>query len=362
MTPKELGEHIDTRAVRRVIHSLHSVLLMVVLSAMISSMFISSSIAAPIGSRTLSIASSAPSATTNHSFSLNLNSATSVASAVFEYCQESPVFADPCTAPTGLNLGSAGIASQTGETGFSIHPSSTANMIVLTRGSSIVVPGESTYNFSAIINPSQANTTSYVRVGTYLSNDGSGSRTDEGGLAFSITNPLNIRADIPPYLTLCTGINVEMDCSDASGSSIDFGDLTPSSTASATSQFAVASNDDTGYNTYILGTTMTSGVNEIPAISSQSVSTQGSGQFGINLVSNSDPSIGNGPEGPGTGIANPSYDDSDLFKFSNGDTIASSILPTDFNRFTLTYIVNVANNQPAGIYDTLMTVLAVANF
>ena len=41
-------------------------------------------------------------------------------------------------------------------------------MIVLTRGSSIVVPGESTYNFSAIINPSQANT-SYVRVGTYLS-------------------------------------------------------------------------------------------------------------------------------------------------------------------------------------------------
>jgi len=226
----------------------------------------------------------------------------------------------------------------------------------------VAIPGVSTYVFSNVTNPSQSNSSAFVRVATYASNNGSGTRIDEGGLAFAITNPLNITADIPPYLTLCTGITVSVDCSAADGSSINFGELSENSTAAATSQFAIASNDDTGYNAYILGSTLTSGIHEIPQNNSQSASNRGSGQFGLNLVANSSPTVGGGSDGSGTGIVNTSYDDSDLFKFSSGDLVASSAQSTEFNRFTLSYVVNVSADQPPGLYRATMTILGVADF
>lgn len=362
MTPKELGEHIDTGFARRIIHSLHIALMLIVLSAMISTILISSAFATPIDSRSLNMSSSTASALTSHSFYLTLNSAVLVGSISIEYCQESPLFGTSCTAPTGLNLGSVVISSQSGETGFSIHGSSSSSKIILSRTPSIVVPGASIYNFSNVVNPSLGNTSAFVRVATYASNDATGLRIDEGGLAFAITNPLNISADIAPFLILCTGVTVSIDCSSSDGTTINLGALSPASTKAATSQFAIASNDDTGYNAYILGSTMTSGINEIPRSNSQSASDPGSGQFGLNLVSNSSPSVGSTPSGAGSGQVASSYDDSNLFKFTSGDLIARSTESTNFNRFTLSYIVNIPRNQSPGLYSTTMTVLGVADF
>lgn len=362
MTPKELGEHINTTIVRRFVHCLHALFILTVLASMLSSAFISSALAVPIGERSLTISTPAAGAVSTHTFSLTLNSAVFIGSLSMEYCQESPIFDDVCTSPMGLSLSGTAISAQTGETGFSIHPTSSVNKIILTRAASIVVPGVSTYVLSGIINPSQSNTSTFVRVATHASSDATGSRIDEGGLAFSTSNPLNVQAAIPPALTLCAGLTVAVDCSVATGPAINFGDLTSATTGKASSQFAIASNDDTGYNAYIMGATMTSGVNQIPPVTTQSVSSVGSGQFGINLVANTNPAIGDSQSGPGTGVVSSNYDDSNLFKFTSGDVVASSSISTDFNRFTLTYIVNVANNQPEGIYTTTMTVLGVANF
>lgn len=362
MTPKELGEYKTTRAARRLIRSLRAVLIFTVAGSMIISAFISSALAIPIGARSLSISTPAASAVSMHTFSLTLNSAVSVGSFSMEYCQESPIFDDACTSPAGLSLSSVTLSAQSGETGFSIHPASTVNKIILSRVASLVTLGVSTYSFSGVINPSQANKSTFVRVANYASSDATGARIDEGGLAFSTSNPLNVEAAIPPALTLCTGITVAVDCSSSSGTAIDFGDLSSSTTGRASSQFAISSNDDSGYNAYIMGSTMTSGVNQIPPVTTQTVSTTGSGQFGINLVANTNPAIGEPLTGPGTGMVNTNYDDANLFKFTSGDVVASSIFSTDFNRFTLTYIANVANSQPEGIYTTTMTILAVANF
>lgn len=362
MTPKEIAEHRIIRAARRLIPSLYAILIFTTVGSLISSAFISKASAIPIGARSLIISTPAAGAVSTHTFSLTLNSALSVGSFSMEYCQESPIFDDTCSSPAGLDLSSVTLSAQSGETGFSIHPASTVNEIILTRTASLVTPDVSTYSFSGVINPSQANRSSFVRVANYASSNATGERIDEGGLAFSTSNPLDVQAAIPPALTLCTGITVAVDCSSSSGAAIDFGDLSSSITGKASSQFAISSNDDSGYNAYIIGTTMTSGVNQITPVTTQSVSTAGSGQFGINLVANTNPAIGESQTGPGTGMVNSNYDDTNLFKFTSGDVVASSIFSTDFNRFTLTYIVNVANNQPEGIYTTTMTILAVANF
>lgn len=362
MTPKELGEHIDITAARKLVHGFHIFLILVVLAAIFSSAFTPSVFAVPIGSRSLSISTPSAGAVSSHVFSLTLNSATAVGSESFEYCQESPIFGDTCTSPLGLSLSSVALSAQTGETGYSVHPSSTVNKIILTRAPSVVVPGVSTYTLSGVINPSQANTSAFVRVATYASNNATGNTIDEGGLAFSITNPLNVQASIQSTLTLCTGITVEVDCTSTLGTSIDFGELSTNSTRSVTSQFSIASQDGTGYNAYVLGGTMTSGINQIPAINTQSVSTKGYGQFGLNLVENTNPAIGKEKFGPGFGEVSPSYDDTDLFKFTSGDVVASSNVPTGFNRYTLAYIVNVAASQAEGVYSTTITILGVANY
>jgi hypothetical protein len=335
---------------------------LVFVTVMLFSVFVSNANAISIGSRYLLLSTSVAGANANHNFGLMLISAVPTGSISFEYCQESPLFDVACTAPVGINLSGVVLSAQTGEVGFSVHPSSTSSKIILTRAVSIVTPGPSTYTFSGVTNPSQSNTSSYVRVATYVSTDASGSRIDEGGLAFSITNPLNIQADIPPSLTLCTGIVVAVDCTSSSGLSIDFGDFSSGSTKTATSQFAIASNDDTGYKAYILGTSLTSGVNVIAPSTVQSVSTLGVSQFGINLAENTSPPAGSLPIGSGSGVVDTNYDDSNLFKYSDGDLIASSPVSTTFNRFTISYIVNISSNQTPGIYSTNLTVLGVANF
>ncbi len=362
MIPKELGEHIDTKVVRRLVHGLHAALLLAVLSAAAAAITETNAFAVPIGSRTLSLSSAVAGAVANHDFSLTLNSAVLIGSFSFEYCQESPLFDASCSPPVGLDLSTATLGAQSGETGFSVHPSTTSSKIILSRASSIAAPGVSTYDLNGVINPSQSNSSAFVRIATYASNDASGPRIDEGGLAFAITNSLNIAADIPPYLILCTGLIVSVNCSSSDGNSINLGELSSLVTAAATSQFAIATNDEAGYNAFIIGSTMTSGIHEISPNSSPTTSNPGSGQFGFNLVANSNPVVGDARAGGGSGVINNSYDDTDLFKFSSGDLIASSSVSTDFNRFTLAYVVNVTPNQSPGLYSTTLTVLGVANF
>lgn len=339
------------------------ILLMVLLSGIGLELAFSMDVSATsIASRSLSISSAKPSDNVLHSYSLTLVTSSAVGSISFEYCQESPLFDVSCSSPVGLDLAGAVLSAQTGETGFSIHSSSTSNKIILTRIASIVVPGISTYSFDNITNPSQSNTSHYVRLATYASNDASGSRIDEGGLAFSTANSINVQADIAPYLTLCSGTSVAVDCSFSSGSSIDFGDFSTTATKTAVSQFAVACNDNDGYSISIEGDTLSSGVNIIPTRINQSASTIGSGQFGINLTDNTVPPIGASVVGSGDGIVASDYDDSNLYKYEDGDIIASSPVSTTFNRFTISYVVNISNTQPSGVYETSMTLLAVASF
>jgi hypothetical protein len=302
-------------------------------------------------------------ATASHNFQFTYPSTSVVGSVVLLYCDGGALQAMPCNAPAGLDATGAALTSQTGNTGFSIDgANSTANKIVLTRVPLAGTTVLSTYGLNNIINPSTANATTYIRISTYPTTDGTGPYNDDGAVAYSTVNPFEVGAFVPPFIKLCVGITVAVDCSSMSGNSINLGVLSANATRFAKSEFSAGTNSFTGYNIFALGTTMTSGNNVIPALNPAGTSKVGVSQFGLNLRANSSPAIGAEPQGSGTGVPLAGYNTPNLFKFANGDNIASSSLTTEFNKMTASYIVNINSSQPPGIYATTITYLAVGSF
>jgi hypothetical protein len=302
-------------------------------------------------------------ATASHDFQFTYPSTSNVGSIIFWYCDGGALLPMACNAPTGLNLSGASLASQTGNTGFSIDAvHSTANKIVLTRAASAGTTVASTYNFNNIVNPTTANATTYVRIATYPTTDATGPDNDDGAVAFATISPFQIGAFVPPFIKLCVGITVAQDCSTASGNSIDLGILATNVTKAATSEFAAGTNSISGYNIFTLGNTMTSGNNTIPAMNLATTSKTGASQFGLNLRANTNPAVGADIQGPGTATVQAGYNSSNTFKFQNGDVIAQTIKPSDFNKMTASYIVNISPVQASGVYATTITYLAVGEF
>lgn len=318
--------------------------------------------AAPLTQKAVSIGDSTAAAVTNHRFNFVIGSVSNVGSIEFEYCDNTPFVGTTCDAPAGLNVDSAVLASQSGETGFSVDPVTTSNRIVLTRPAGLTSAVPVTYEFSNITNPSTPNDTTYVRISTFASVDATGARTDEGAVAFSINRAVNVSGYVPPYLRFCVGVVVAPNCISATGVLVNFGELSASQPRSVTSQFGVATNDPGGYSTTVVGSTMTSGSNVIPSITGTPTGSQpGTSQFGMNLRANSNPTVGSNPSGVGSGTISPPYASPNLFYFESG-TVASSVVPSDFNVYTVSYLVNINQEQKPGIYSTTLTYIATAAF
>lgn len=312
--------------------------------------------------RSIQVSTAQPSASSTHSFQFTFASAASTGSLAFQYC-DSPVFDYTCNAPAGINVTAASISSQSGNTGFSVDAvNTTSNRLVLTRTPAVAATVASQYVIASITNPSTAGQSIYVRITTYASTNGTGSFIDNGAVAFAMVSPFDIGANVPPFLQICVAITVAPDCSTTSGDRINLGTLSSNSVKAGTSQFSVGTNSVSGYTVFVQGTTMTSGNNAITALSSQTPSFPGNNQFGINLRDNSNPDVGTDPFGSGSGAPTASYNTPNLFKYTSGDSIAQSTLPSDYNRMTISYIVNVSSSQPPGVYASTFTYLATATF
>jgi len=319
--------------------------------------------AVEFGSRSVQLDSYVPGDTTNYHFQFFVPTTVNLGSIVFLFCTNSAIFTDSCSAPAGQDVTGAAITGQTGNTGFSVdNADTTANQLVITRPSFAGASINTTYDFSGITNASAAAQTIYVRISTHTSTDGSGAINDNGAAAFVTAAGLNVAAQVPPYLRLCVGLTVAADCSSASGDSLDLGDLSTGHASAGQSQFATGTNDPAGYVIYALGTTLTSGNDTIPALSSPTPSFPGNSQFGINLRANSNPASGQDPSGNGTATPTADYNLTNEFVFNSGDAIASSALPSDYNRMTVAYLANINGSQNIGIYSTTITYVAVVDF
>jgi hypothetical protein len=318
--------------------------------------------AAELNYRTLQLSSSlAGDSNVTYNISFSIVTTGTLGSIEFEFCSNSTFPSDVCVAPAGMDASNTVFTQESGISGFTIL-SKTANEVVISRPPTPTLPVNANVLFNGITN-STAIGPCYLRVLTFPTSDASGSYVDSGGMAFSITNPLNVNATVPPYLLFCTGNTISgNDCSTASGDFIDLGPLTTGHTSSGQSQMLIATNAKSGYSIYATGNTLTSGNNTIPALSVDSPAQTGVSQFGINLTANTSPSVGQNPNGPGAGTPTVNYDQPNQFRFVNDDVVATTNGADTYKMFTVSYMVNISKAQPAGIYAGTFTYVALGNF
>lgn len=287
---------------------------------------------------------------------------TDIGSIRIQFCQDSPIVGTPCSPPAGFDISGASIASQAGETGFSVHGDTDANNMILTRAPVLPTTAELLYEFDNVINQSLLGTF-YARLFTYPTDDASGPHTQAGGVAMSTADEVGLETEVPPYLLFCSGVTITaQDCGTAEGFLIDFGEFSEVNTATATSVFVVATNAPSGFATRINGTTLTSGNNIIPALTTPTLPQTGASQFGINLRNNTNPNIGADPSGPGSATPTANYNQVNRFMFSSGAAIAHSNIPSSNRKFTVSYIANINGDQAPGIYTTTVSFVTLANF
>lgn len=320
--------------------------------------------AADFTTRSVTIDSPIAGERTKHTFEMRSSTAGPIGSILFEYCSNSPLVETACATPVGLNVDNVSLDGQSGITGFSVNGAgTTANRIVISRTPSATTPVDLTYVFSNVINPSAVNQTVYVRIASYATANATGPLTDRGAVVFSTTSGIGVGGFVPPYLTFCVGVTVNFGCNGGGQGFLEsFGELSPGAPATATTQFGAATNDPTGYNVFMNGQTLTSGNQTINPLPQERVSSPGTPQFGINLVNNSSPSVGSNVIGPGGASATADYSRRNQFRFVNGERIASAPLPVAFNAFTVSYLVNISEDQAPGIYSSTLTYTAIASF
>lgn len=150
---------------------------------------------------------------------------------------------------------------------------------------------------------------------------------------------------------------------DASGA--DFGQFSPTQTATTTITFTVKDYTTYGYIVQIVGNGPTNNSHTIAPMASPGSSQVGTEQFGINLVANTDPeSVGaNLDNGQfGNGSVESGYDTTNQYQYIDGDVIASAPGDSGETTYTVTYIANVAPLTPGGVYRISQTLVATATY
>ena len=322
---------------------------------------------------------SKPGGVVNHMFNFTLPTAGStVGSLKFQYCTTAapvPLGID-CNLPTGMDTTTAVLGSESGVTGFSIVAGSPNGTVILSRTASTISAGAVAYRLDNIMNPTTAQTF-FVRISTWSGTDGTGTMNDSGTVAAATSTQIHITGTMPESLVFCTGQTVGTtngvpDCTTVTTGEVAFDRLfSPTDTATATSQMAASTNAGSGYVITVNGPTLTSGSNTINAISTTDTSKYGISQFGMNLVTNTTPTVGTdiAPLSNGTnyrGQPLTGYGTADSFTFNTGDSVANSgnvvLGGTDAQIYTASYIVNVPGSQPAGTYTTTLTYICTPTF
>lgn len=322
--------------------------------------------ASQITGRSIVLTSSA-SAATGVGYSLTtaaLPTTTAVKSLQIQFCTAAT---GACTTPAGFSASTSTLASQpTGlgsTTGWTVNAATAGSLRIVNAANSTTSSGAVSVAWNNATNPTASNASFYGIVTTY-SDAAWTTALDTGSVALSTAGQIQVALTVSEALTFCAGTSITgQNCGTIAGSLVNLGVGLTTATAAGTSVLAASTNAATGYSVTVNGATLTSGGNTITALASGGASAIGSKQFGLNLAgANTVPTIGAAVTGTGTATASANYGINNTFRYTTGDIIASSNVPTNANAYTVSYIANVDGITPPGNYNTILTYVATANF
>jgi hypothetical protein len=375
-------------------------------------------------SREIRMATSAASATdVTYLVRVTTPSNSNIGGMVIDFCSNSPIIGDSCTAPTGFDINEAGLAlaNQTGITDFAIDAATDANTLILARTAAMFNAGTltlelgSTGGTDGVTNPNTSNATFYARILTYTTTAGAQGYAPAtpgaepplvhaGGVALSTADEITIQSKVQERLTFCvytSAVNYA-NCTVSTTNPVVLGDtngvLDPGSNyVSKDTKYNVSTNASNGVTIRAKGATLTSGSFTISAIgATPATSSVGSEQFGFctyrdigggttgltPTAGKYDGDVGGGvncedtaqgQNGDGTAdfafdlstacgatAANANFGEGNL-SCRYGDAIAAK---TAGNMSTgiIAFIGNISNTTEPGIYTTTMTFVATGNY
>ena len=160
--------------------------------------------AAQLTERSAALSSSSKGASgVSYQFTFNADN-TDAAALVVEFCSDTPLIGEACTAPTGMDVSTSGTVSD----GGTLYGTWTANKAIVAKA---VTSGENTFTISGVKNPTNAGTL-YARVVSYdttanAANYASASLgtgvVDEGSVALSITDTVGVSGAVLETMTFC---------------------------------------------------------------------------------------------------------------------------------------------------------------
>lgn len=153
------------------------------------------------------------------------------------------------------------------------------------------------------------------------------------------------------------------------GGVASLGTITTTSTGTGTGTFTVRSYLSSGYVVKTISNPPTNESGEIlDAMSAAAASAAGTEQFGINLVANTSPATfgavpAQQPDGTfAYGQAATGYSTANMYKYTVGDTIATSLRGIGQTNYTISYIVNINRTTSAGLYSMQHDLVATSTF
>lgn len=354
-------------------------------------------------SRSIQMSSSAASATAT-SYLVTFTASTAAKNVRIDFCSNSPLYSDSCTAPGGFTAASATFAGGTQtSSGWSIA-SQSASQVTISSASQYSA-GVVTYTLAGITNPTAVGTF-YARIYTYVAqtNDYTsaavpGTVADFGGIALSTANLISITAKVQETLTFCVSgldLSPSSTCTSATVPTLTLGhgspavlDQTAVDTASAYTQ--VSTNASGGIsmrmkssNTCTNGGLSSNGgttcnipgvASGTPAGSTAQAIAAGTAAFGMYVANSNSNTVG----GTGTITPDGTYHDAahvtiptDLFygmdqgstgvTSTYGDVVAASSAPLSLVNNQLVFAATASLTTQAGIYTVNESIIVTGTF
>ena len=136
----------------------------------------------------------------------------------------------------------------------------------------------------------------------------------------------------------------------------NLGQLDIDRTATRTMVLNVRNHQAGGYTVQVVGSPPSFDGYSLATPIEPSASLMGTEQFALNVVTNTDPEVGEDPklveeDKADRTIAVPKYATPNLFAYINGDVVAKSLSESSQIRYTISMIVNVSGDTPAGHFS-----------
>lgn len=338
-----------------------------------------------------------------------------VKSIAVDFCANTPVINDTCTATPGtttptltsatVTTTGAGVGNLTGTWTVAITNTNRTFTISNATGESMTAGTPYYFTINVVTNPSTLgtfygriltfpnDTTSNYAGGYTGTNTDTNIPTDAGGIALSTAAQITVTSKVQERLTFCVYADTadpeygNNDCTSKQGTNILLGDtngvLDPSGPyVSTATRYSITTNASGGAIIRLKGGTLTSGSNTIDAMTATAnTSTPGTEEFGFctyqqagsglttsapynDATCDAQTSHTAGTATPGgAGTATFAYDtnSTDGTGSTYGDNIGSKTAG-NFSTAELAFIGNISNTTEAGIYITTLTFVATGTY